>query len=1030
VLGSRNPSTSQSLWDCAYDALKREARQKVEEYEELLSKELQNNTSASCELQVPSSTDPCADSASDIRLLQAIPPGAAKNLIRVADRQSCQEQLCAISRRGLQRMEEKKVKYTIAGHEFVLGDQIAQAAELVQWTKDWIGNAVQAAPAASVTWAGVCLILPLLTNPKTADEANGDGFTYVTTRMRYYTALEPLLLRLCRGSGISDDLVVEAQAHIVDLYKNILDFQIRSVLGFYRSWVGTVARDVVRHEKWEERRQAIVDLEATVNRDLTQMNSLESRQELEALNIIAKQSLGTMQQFLSISEEYLQVTRKQLQVQQDMYHHTLSKEEKQCHQLFRLTMANKDVTYEWYKDRVEERVKGTCEWFLSHEYFRTWLGQASGPLLVSADPGCGKSVLAKYLIDKVLPRSATVCYYFFKDQDQNTIRQALCALLHQLFSHKLFLIRHAMPEYSKNGQGLINTTVSLWDILEKAGQDPQAGPVIIVLDALDECAPSDLRDLVQKLRIRFHKDKQGNGSIKYILTSRPYSHILSEFQDLSDAFPNVHIPGDEKSSAISQEVNHVIKYKVEKLARRMNLKGEVKDHLTRRLLDMTHRTYLWVYLVFDYLETSDIKRTNKGIDCAIITLPKNVNEAYERILSKSKKHATVRKVLSLILAACRPLTLAEMNVAVNTDSSTRSIRDLDLEEEEDFKSHLRSWCGLFVSIHHDQVYLLHQTAREFLLAPLSPQSTRGAGPLLTSPKGWKQSINTQDAHKVLAEVCVVYLDFLNTERIPTDERAASPIIDNYPFLTYSAMYWGEHFRAARISHNSALIDFALAICDTDSKGYPVWSSVYWKSRYQSRPGSFNRLMIASYFGHEAVVKLLLDEGADVNSKDDSGWTSLSRPSVSGNKTVVKLLLDKGADINSKDDSGSTPLSKAAARGREAIVKLLLDKGADVNPKTNSGGTPLLQAIGFRHEALVKLLLDKGADVNYKDDSGSTSLSQAAACGHEAVVKLLLDEGADVNSKDDSGSTSLSQAAACGHEAVVTLLRLYLITQPK
>jgi hypothetical protein len=54
------------------------------------------------------------------------------------------------------------------------------------------------------------------------------------------------------------------------------------------------------------------------------------------------------------------------------------------------------------------------------------------------------------LIDHEL--SETVCYFFFKDQFQNTTKQALCALLHQLFAKKPSLIEYAMPEYKKDGQ--------------------------------------------------------------------------------------------------------------------------------------------------------------------------------------------------------------------------------------------------------------------------------------------------------------------------------------------------------------------------------------------------------------------------------------------------------------------------------------------------------------------------------------------------------------------------------------------------
>jgi hypothetical protein len=54
-------------------------------------------------------------------------------------------------------------------------------------------------------------------------------------------------------------------------------------------------------------------------------------------------------------------------------------------------------------------------WLLDHPHLQEWRRREPGPLPVSADPGCGKSVLAKYLIDHVLPESSTVCYFFFKD---------------------------------------------------------------------------------------------------------------------------------------------------------------------------------------------------------------------------------------------------------------------------------------------------------------------------------------------------------------------------------------------------------------------------------------------------------------------------------------------------------------------------------------------------------------------------------------------------------------------------------------
>jgi hypothetical protein len=550
--------------------------------------------------------------------------------------------------------------------------------------------------------------------------------------------------------------------------------------------------------------------------------------------------------------------------------------------LFRLTTSRTDATYEWYKDRVEERVEDTCLWSLKHEHFQRWLKQDSGPLLITADPGCGKSVLAKYLIDHGLPRSTAICYFFFKDQDQDTVRQALCALLHQLFSQKPSLIEHALPQFRKDGQGLINSTESLWQILRNAIKDPQAGPVIMVLDALDECAESEFADLMRNIESQFRSDQSGYDKLKYLLTCRPYDQIVSKFRGLLNAFPNIRIPGEEESETIAQEVNHVITRRVNQLSMKKRLSHQIKSHLEKRLQETTHRTYLWVYLVFDYLQKEDFKKTPKGVESAIAILPRSINEAYDRILSKSKEDPMVRKALSIILAAGRPLTLSEMNYAVNIDDTSQSFYDLDLEDEKDFKLRLRSWCGLFVSIYQGKIYFLHQTAREFLLADLASPTT---GP---SELRWHHSITTQDAHTVLAELCVRYLNFFNSDvSPPTDANVeAGHPIDSYAFLDYSAKTWGTHFREAGITDDAALIPSALRICDPDSKSYSAWFRMYWKTTGMRTTEYFTNLMVASYYGHCAVVKLLLlllllfNAGGNRYSQPPEGHGACRRLSIS------------------------------------------------------------------------------------------------------------------------------------------------------
>ncbi|PYH92884.1 hypothetical protein BO71DRAFT_431505 [Aspergillus ellipticus CBS 707.79] len=152
-----------------------------------------------------------------------------------------------------------------------------QASDLVLGIKDFITQAVKISSEASLAWAGVCVILPLLTDPNTAAQANDQGFTYVTSRMRYYMSLVPLLLPENQHPSAETDLEkfkTEIRAQVVDLYQHILDFQIRSVLRFYRSWRANFARDTIQHDNWEGMLAKVHDIERSVEKSSTEINTI------------------------------------------------------------------------------------------------------------------------------------------------------------------------------------------------------------------------------------------------------------------------------------------------------------------------------------------------------------------------------------------------------------------------------------------------------------------------------------------------------------------------------------------------------------------------------------------------------------------------------------------------------------------------------------------------------------------------------------------------------------------------------------
>ena len=115
---------------------------------------------------------------------------------------------------------------------------------------------------------------------------------------------------------------------------------------------------------------------------------------------------------------------------------------------------------------------------------------------------------------------------------------------------------------------------------------------------------------------------------------------------------------------------------------------------------------------------------------------------------------------------------------------------------------------------------------------------------------------------------------------------------------------------------------------------------------------------AAFNGHAAVAALLLDRGAEVNSKTNDGWTPLYIAAGYGHAAVAALLLDRGAEVNSKDNGGWTPLHDAALHGYADVTALLLDRGAEINSKTNYGRTPLQLT---NNQEIKNLLIKAGAE---------------------------------------------------------------------
>lgn len=207
------------------------------------------------------------------------------------------------------------------------------------------------------------------------------------------------------------------------------------------------------------------------------------------------------------------------------------------------------------------------------------------------------------------------------------------------------------------------------------------------------------------------------------------------------------------------------------------------------------------------------------------------------------------------------------------------------------------------------------------------------------------------------------------------------------------------------------------------------------------------------FGTLEVVRYALELGADIEARDQSGYTALHWSSSFGNEDKVRCLVELGANINARaGESGRSVLTDAVIRGdinmvntllqlganlhlREAplgwtafmwaafkghkeIIEVLVNLGADVELRSHDGATPIWWAAKNGHLDLVRSLASLGANVNVCLESGRSALMNSALQGDVDMIKCLVELGANIEARDLNGKTALDYAVENGRIEVV------------
>ena len=154
--------------------------------------------------------------------------------------------------------------------------------------------------------------------------------------------------------------------------------------------------------------------------------------------------------------------------------------------------------------------------------------------------------------------------------------------------------------------------------------------------------------------------------------------------------------------------------------------------------------------------------------------------------------------------------------------------------------------------------------------------------------------------------------------------------------------------------------------------------------------------------------------------DKNGKTELFWDAHDGDLQKVQKLLNEGANVNQRDNVDYSPLYWAAHNGYDEVVKVLLENGAVLNLEYKNDWSSLYWASHNGHEKVVALLLNNNVDVNIESTSGRTALHWATVNNHLDEVKLLVEAGAQLTN-DKDGYTALDWARLNGYTEIEKIL---------
>jgi ankyrin repeat protein len=405
---------------------------------------------------------------------------------------------------------------------------------------------------------------------------------------------------------------------------------------------------------------------------------------------------------------------------------------------------------------------------------------------------------------------------------------------------------------------------------------------------------------------------------------------------------------------------------------------------------------------------------------ALEELPESLDATYKRTLLGigNAKREYAHRLFQCLAVSIRPLRVEELAevLAIRLDTGEDSEYHSDWRPGDARQAVLSACSSLIAVVNVDGspvVQFSHFSVKEFLVSARLAIAAEHLSFYRILPRS---------AHTILARASLIALLNLGDQV----DRSA---VEKRPFAIYAARYWVDHGKFEGVS--STIQDLMERLFDPDRPYFATWVWIYdidrpWNgSMTTARPTQpeAKPLYYAALCGFRNLVEhLIVSHQTDVNARGGDHGTALNAAFAQGEVEIARTLLQNGANINTLDGAGESSLHREIFGGHHAVVKLLLEHQADVNIQADETcETPLLLAARTGELEVSRLLLKHGADVTSRNYLGWSSLHLASYHGHLGIVEDLLVHGADVNAQNHLLWTPLHVASYSGHLETVQML---------